>query len=113
MIETSEHTCWLSWLDSCISAEVVIKRNQEVLFSTFDASVGKEQCVKAPKSYQESAFLHRTVVGDKRVAIFHHLVKVGGTLYDSAEKEFFPRNWKIDHDHNDHKFRYFEECYLR
>ena len=85
---SSKHNCWLSWFDSRISADVINKSNQKTLFTTFNASVGEDQCIEALKSYHETAFLHKAVVGENRVAIFHHFIEVGGSLYDASEKEY-------------------------
>ena len=44
---SSKHKCWLSWFDSRISADVINKSNQEALFTTFNSSVGEDQCIEA------------------------------------------------------------------
>ena len=85
---TSKHSNWISWFNSRISADVINKSNQELFFSTFDLSKGDDACLDNLLSYQETAFLHKVDLGERRVAIFHHLVSAGGNLYDSGEKDY-------------------------
>ena len=39
-------------------------------------------------NYQETVLLHKVMVGDNKIAIFHHLVSTGGNLYDQSSKEY-------------------------
>ena len=79
---------WVSWFNNRESAEKINKSNQEKLFSTFDASILKSDCIEAISTHIETVYLMKENFGTKRVNLFHHLIVVGGTLYDSSTKEY-------------------------
>ena len=85
---SSNHSDWMSWFNSRISSEVVNKRNQEALFVLFEAEKSDDKIIENLLSHQETVFLQKVAVGSNRVAIFHHLLSIGGNLYDSGAKEF-------------------------
>ena len=85
---SSRHTSWTEWFDSRISAEVINKRNQEALFVLFDAEKEDDKVIANLLSHQETAFIQKVAVGSNRIAIFHHLLSIGGNLYDSGSKEY-------------------------
>ena len=67
---------------------MINKRNQKALFKTFNASKDANRCIKMVSNYQETVLLHKVMVGDNKIAIFHHLVSTGGNLYDQSSKEY-------------------------
>ena len=79
---------WTEWFKSRPSSSMIDKENQERLFSNVDASVSKSNCLDAILTHEETVFLHKVNFGEKKVVLFHHLVVVGDTAYDSATKEF-------------------------
>ena len=78
---------WLHWFNSRPSATTINQNHQEKLFQTFDASVSNEESLKRVTKHAETCFLHKVNFGTGRVSIFHHLVEVGGTIYDSGNPE--------------------------
>ena len=79
---------WLEWFTTRDSAQSIDKKCQEQLFSTFNVSISKSDCIETLLQHQETVFLQKTNFGSNRVNLFHHLVAIGDTIYDSAEKEF-------------------------
>ena len=84
----SRSTDWISWFDSRESAELINKSNQEKLFETFAASVSKSNCVYSILKHHETIYLHKVNFGSTTIGLFHHLVSVGGTLYDSNSTSY-------------------------
>ena len=79
---------WLQWFRNRPSAAIIDKSQQEKLFKTFDGGVTDEAIMDTVVAHEETAFIHKVNFGSTRIAIFHHLVTSGGTLYDSGEKEY-------------------------
>ena len=79
---------WLSWFNSRESASAINKKNLEKLFSTFNYEISKSDCIEMLINHNETVFLNKTNFGSKNVSIFHHLVSVGGTIYDTEGKKF-------------------------
>ena len=89
--DTSSNKATESWLDWFVGreiSEVINKSNQEKHFETFNATVSTIDFIKAMFQYQETAHLQRESFGVRKINIFHHLIKVGDTLYDQNTKEF-------------------------
>jgi hypothetical protein len=70
------------------SAKIINQSNQEKLFSTFNLTVSKSNCIEAITQHEETVFLYKVNFGTSRVNIFHHLMSVGGTIYDVTQKEY-------------------------
>ena len=79
---------WLSWFKSRKSFDVVNKQHQESLFKNFDHTVKKKDCIEAMIQHNETVFIHRSCVGEKKVVLFHHLTKVGGSIYDTSSVKY-------------------------
>lgn len=84
----ASHNDWLSWFESRPSATAIAKEHQKKLLATFDASISKEQCIEALLQHEETVYLQKTCFNDARVTTFHHVVVVGGTLYETSTKEY-------------------------
>ena len=83
---TAKH--WGQWFKSKESATTINKAHQETLLLTFDHSKTKDQALEAVLKHEEVTFLHKIMIGSKQVAMFHHLIEVGGTIYDAGSKEY-------------------------
>jgi hypothetical protein len=81
-------TSWKEWFLSRDSAAIINKSNQEKLFSTFNSTISNSKCIESLIQHEETVFLHKVNFGEKKVNTFHHLTSVGGTIYDSTEKEY-------------------------
>jgi hypothetical protein len=79
---------WISWFNSKESASAINKKNQEKLFSTFNYELSKSDCIEMLSQHNETVFLNKANFGSKNVSIFHHLVSVGGRIYDPEVKKF-------------------------
>ena len=79
---------WLEWFTTRSSAEAINKQHQEKLFSKFNASISKSECIESLIKHHETAFINKSNFGSKRINLFHHVETVGGTIYDENEKEF-------------------------
>ena len=79
---------WLSWFNSRDSFSVINKANQEKLFATFNFSISKSDCIESISAHEETAFLQKSNFGSKKINLFHHLLSVGGTVYDSSSKVY-------------------------
>ena len=79
---------WLDWFGARESADLINKQSQEKLFQTFNYAVDEDATIEALLLHDETVFIHKSCVGLKRVALFHHLVKVGGSIYDSSGVKF-------------------------
>ena len=80
---------WLSWFQSRESFDVINKGHLEKLFQSFDHSLDKSNCLEALESHVETVFMHKSSFGSGKVVLFHHLVSVSGTFYDSSStKEY-------------------------
>jgi hypothetical protein len=77
---------WLEWFKSRESGVLIDKSNQERLFSTFNSSVSKIDCIEAVSQHDETVFLTKANFEQCTVSIFHHLISVGGTIYDTNDK---------------------------
>lgn len=78
---------WIQWFSTRPSATTINQSHQEKLFQTFDASVANDESLKRVVKHVETCFLHKVNFGAGRISIFHHLVEVGGTIYDSSNPE--------------------------
>ena len=67
---------------------MINKSNQEKLFSTFDSSVSKSNCIDSILTHSDTVYLHKVNFGAKMIGVFHHLVATGGTIYDSNSKQY-------------------------
>ena len=81
-------TSWTTWFSSRDSASTINKTRQEALLIQFDHSHTEDSTLAAVIKHDEIAFLHRIAIGSKKLAVFHHLIEIGGTLYDSGTKEY-------------------------
>ena len=79
---------WLKWFQARKSATIINKSNQEQLFKTFDCTVASDLAIATVMKHDEVTFLHKVNFGTKKVAIFHHLLETGGTLYDAGGKDY-------------------------
>ena len=78
---------WLDWFRSRSSFDFINKKNQEKLFKTFDHSIEKKDCIERILEHNETVFLQKSCIG-KNVVLFHHLVKVGGSIYDASSVKY-------------------------
>lgn len=85
---SSSNNTWLAWFQSRESASLIDKSNQEKLFSTFQSTVSESECIDAILKHEETAYLQKVSFGEGRVNLFHHLIAVGGTIYDASTKEY-------------------------
>ena len=83
--ETVSHRSWKDWLNSRESAVSINQGHQERLFEIFNHSISTEKCRSELEGHGETVFLFRQSFGDRRVNLFHHMKKVGGTLYVAKE----------------------------
>ena len=88
LVSSTASRAWLTWFNSRESAEVINKKNQEKLFSTFNCEISKSDCIDSLLNHHGSIFLYKVNFGEKKVDLFHHLVSVGGTIYDNESKQF-------------------------
>ena len=72
---------WQEWFDSRDSATHINKNHQEELFKTFDDEEEEEKIMDEIIQHEETAFLFKVNFGEKNVNIFHHMKKIGGTIY--------------------------------
>jgi hypothetical protein len=79
---------WMEWFTTRESAVAINKQHQEKLFSTFNASISKSDCIEALMQHHETVFLNKSNFGSKRINLFHHIDAVGGTIYDEKDREF-------------------------
>ena len=79
---------WLLWFKSRDSAIQVNKQHQDTLIKTFDASIDPDTILGVVAKHEETVFLHKVNVGTSRIALFHHLTEVGGTVYDAGAKDY-------------------------
>ena len=87
-IQDNQFDEWISWFQGRESASAINKAHQEQLFKTFDASVSETDCLLEILKHEETVYIHKVNFGSGNVALFHHLVEVGGTLYDSGSKDY-------------------------
>ena len=73
---------WVQWFDSRDSSEFINKQAQEELFKVFNATIDPNECIEKLIDHQEVVFLFKETFGD-RVNVFHHLTKIGGTIYET------------------------------
>jgi hypothetical protein len=81
MTEQTNFNSWLEWFDSRESAAHINKSHQAELFAAFNADETNEKILNEIIQHEETAFLFKTNFGNKNVNIFHHLKKIGGTIY--------------------------------
>ena len=79
---------WLEWFGSRESGDVINKQSQEKLFETFNHAISQDKTLDSIILHDETVFIHKSCVGLKKLALFHHLVKVGGSIYDSNGVKF-------------------------
>ena len=87
-IQDNQFDEWISWFQGRESGSAINKAHQEQLFKTFDASVSETDCLLEILKHEETVYIHKVNFGSGNVALFHHLVEVGGTLYDSGSKDY-------------------------
>ena len=78
----------MEWFDSRKSGEIINKASQEKLFKTFNHTISKDETMEKLLIHDETVFLHKSCVGSKKVVLFHHLVKIGGSIYDDSSVRF-------------------------
>ena len=84
-----DNSTWIQWFNTRASASIINQSQQERFFKTFDAGIAEDSILEKVISHEETTFLHRVnFEASPRVAIFHHLVTSGGTIYDNRTKEF-------------------------
>ena len=72
---------WREWFDSKESADTINKTHQAELFTAFGPEDDNEKCIEEIIQHEETTFLFKVNFGSTNVNIFHHLKKIGGTLY--------------------------------
>ena len=72
---------WQKWFDSRDSAKTINKNHQTELFQAFNANEVADKITEEIIQHEETAFLFKINFGDANVNIFHHLKKIGGTIY--------------------------------
>lgn len=86
---------WTKWFDSRDSSTFVNKQAQEELFQAFSASVDLVDCKKKLIDHQEVLFLFKETF-ENRMNVFHHVVELGGTVYDNTVEMGFIQGIDID-----------------
>ena len=81
---TTTYTSWLDWLDSRDSADVINKTHQAELFNAFSNEIDADKSIEEIIQHEETAFLFEMNFGASNVNIFHHLKKIGGTIYQPS-----------------------------
>jgi hypothetical protein len=81
---TPSYKSWQEWFDSRDSANHINKSHQEELFKTFNATETEEKVKSEVIQHEETAFLFKVNFGESTVNIFHHMKKMGGTIYQPA-----------------------------
>ena len=79
---TPRGSTWKEWVEKHPSGIIVNKQAQGKLYEAFNHTVSSEKCRESLLSNQAMSFLIKESFGKTRVAIVHHLAKVGGTIYD-------------------------------
>ena len=79
---------WLTWFDTRDSATMINKSNQEQLLKKFDSAKSESDVLEALLKHEETVYIHKVPIGERRIATFHHLVEVGGTIYTPTAKEY-------------------------
>lgn len=74
-------TSWQKWFDTRDSASTINKSHQAQLFAAFTAEDDSTKAIDEIIQHEETAFLFKVNFGIGNVNIFHHLKKVGGTIY--------------------------------
>ena len=72
---------WKEWFENRDSADTINKTHQAELFTAFGPEDEKEKCLEEIIQHEETTFLFKANFGTTNVNIFHHLKKVGGTIY--------------------------------
>jgi hypothetical protein len=78
---STSYTSWQEWFDSRDSATTINKAHQAALFRTFDAEVESDKITEELIQHEETTFLFKVNFGEANINIFHHLKKIGGTIY--------------------------------
>lgn len=78
---TTPYPSWIDWFNSRDSADTINKTHQTELFEAFGSDDTTEKSIEEMIQHEETAFLFKTNFGAANVNIFHHLKKVGGTIY--------------------------------
>ena len=86
---------WTKWFNSRESSTFVNKQAQEELFQAFNASVDSVECKKKLINHQEVLFLFKETFG-QRMNIFHHVIELGGTVYDNKAETGFIQGVDMD-----------------
>ena len=93
---TSTPTSWLEWFNSRDSADTINKSHQAELFAAFGTDDEPDKCIEDIIQHEETVFLLKANVGTSNVNSFHHLKKVGGTLYQPTISYGFLQGVKKD-----------------
>ena len=72
---------WKEWFEAQDSADAINKSHQAELFTAFGPDIEKQKCLEEIIQHEETTFLFKVNFGDNNVNIFHHLMKIGGTIY--------------------------------
>jgi hypothetical protein len=88
MTDNTSIKTWQDWFNSRGSGKIINKSNQEKLFSTFNLTISKLDCIKAIIQHEETVFLYKVNFGTNKVNMFHHLMSVGGTIYNTSPKDY-------------------------
>ena len=75
---------WQEWFDARDSATIINKSHQEELFKAFNADEDADKILEEIIQHEETVFLFKANFGAANVNLFHHLKKIGGTIYQPA-----------------------------
>ena len=78
---TTTFTSWQEWFDTRDSASTINKTHQAELFDAFKADDDADKILNEIIQHEETVFLFKVNFGTANVNIFHHLKKIGGTIY--------------------------------
>ena len=77
---------WKAWFDSRPSTKLINDNAKARLFRTFDHSIQKEACKRAPIEHDQTILFFKKNMGGNQLNVLHHLKKIGGNGYDSEEQ---------------------------
>jgi hypothetical protein len=86
---------WIEWFNSRQSADFVNKQAQEELFRAFNATQDADECRRTLHDHQEVMFLFKETFENK-MNVFHHVIELGGTVYDNQIEFGFIQGAKHD-----------------
>ena len=87
-IASRAKSSWLTWFHTRDSSIAINKSSQEQLLTTFDSSVDPPTVIETILKHEETVYLHKVLLGTRRITMFHNLIEMGGTLYDTGDKEY-------------------------